>query len=71
MLIQGIPVMGAWFRRDSESIRIGTATVSDKQVTLELSGETLDKVLELVQDGAEVKAFHVEVEMMAARKKDV
>jgi hypothetical protein len=70
MLIQGVPVMGVWFGRECDPIQIGTATVTDKEVTLQLSGETLEKILELVDDGADIKAFHVNVELMSARKKE-
>lgn len=70
MFIQGIPVVGALFHSQLDEIRIGTAKVEDKKVILELSHATLDRVLELVEEGAEIKAFHINIELMAARKKE-
>lgn len=70
MLIQNIPVVGSLFRSQLDEVKIGTARVEDNKVILELSHETLDRVLELVQDGAEIKAFHINIELMAARKKE-
>lgn len=70
MFIQNIPVVGALFRSQFDEVKIGTAKVEDRKVVFELSHETLDRVLELVEDGAEIKAFHVNIELQAARKKE-
>lgn len=71
MLILNVPVFGAWFRKQHEEpVKIGTAEVTEKSVTITLKGETLEKLLELVEDGAEIRAFHVNVELQAARRKE-
>lgn len=71
MLIVNVPVFGAWFRKQHEEpVKIGTAEVTEKSVTITLEGETLEKLLELVEYGAEIRAIHVNVELQAARRKE-
>jgi len=68
MLIQGIPVVGMWW--GDKEVKIGTAELTEKTVTIQLQGHIVEKILELVEDGADVKAIHVEIKLQAARRKE-
>jgi hypothetical protein len=62
-----IPVIANWY---GEEVRIGTADFIDNGVKMTLSGRTIDEVQKIVEAGGEIRAFHVNIEMLAARKKE-
>lgn len=68
MRVENIPVMGHVFTRNP--FKVGTADLDEYSVTIQLDGPLVETIQKLVEDGAEIKAFHINIEMMAAHKKE-
>lgn len=65
--ILNIPIIAHHYGKE---VTIGTADVGNEGAVLRLQGETLNEVGKLVEMGAEMKAFHVSIEMVAAKRKE-
>jgi hypothetical protein len=65
--MNNIPVIGEWF---GKSYKLGTADFVDNGVKMTLEHDIVDTIRELVEKGAEVHVFHINIEMLAARKKE-
>lgn len=66
-MIDNIPVLA---EQRGQEIVIGMAQIDGSKICMTMNSEFIETVQKLVQNGALLKGLHINLEMLAARKKE-